>query len=351
MALPTTTRAWSIAETKKDSFDSLVLKESVPIPKLGERDILVQIEAVSLNYRDLAIPKGLYPFTLNFPVIPGSDSAGIVLATGPKVTKFAKGDRVCTLFNEHHQSGAITPEAVSSGFGGAIDGTLREYAVFGDHALVKAPSTLNAIEASTLTCAPLTAWNALYGLQSKAIKAGEWVLTQGTGGVSLSGIQFAVAAGATVVATTSSKEKAEELKKLGATHVINYRETPNWGEVARSLTPEGTGFDHILEIGGPGSLEQSLKAIKLEGVITIIGFLAPSDKQPGLMDALNHICIVRGVFVGSKEQFVEMNRAIDSTKIKPVVDSNIFKFEDLKNAYQYQWDQKHYGKVVVKIAN
>lgn len=210
---------------------------------------------------------------------------------------------------------------------------------------------MSAIEASTLTCAPLTAWNALYGLQSKAIKTGQWVLTQGTGGVSLSGIQFAAATGANVVATTSSKEKAEELKKLGATHVINYKETPNWGEVARSLTPEGTGFDHILEVGGPGSLEQSLKAIKLEGVITIIGFLAPSSKQPPLMDALNHVCIVRGVFVGSKEQFVEMNRAIDSVKIKPVVDSNIFKFEDLKAAYQYQWDQKHYGKVVVKIAN
>ncbi|KAM0485405.1 hypothetical protein ACHAPX_001391 [Trichoderma viride] len=351
MALPTTTRAWSIAEIKKDSFDSLVLKDNVPIPKLGERDVLVQIEAVSLNYRDLAIPKGLYPFAVNLPVVPGSDSAGIVLATGPKVTKVAKGDRVCTLFNEHHQTNPITSEAVTSGFGGAIDGTLREYAVFGDHALVKAPSTLNAIEASTLTCAPLTAWNALYGLQSKAIKAGEWVLTQGTGGVSLSGIQFAAAAGATVVATTSSKEKAEELKKLGATHVINYRETPNWGEVARSLTPEGTGFDHILEIGGPGSLEQSLKAIKLEGVITIIGFLAPSDKQPPLMDALNHVCIVRGIFVGSKQQFLEMNRAIDSNKIKPVVDSNIFSFEDIKKAYQYQWDQKHYGKVVIKIAN
>lgn len=293
----------------------------------------------------------MYPFAMKLPVVPGSDSAGIVLAAGPKVTKFAKGDRVCTLFNEHHQTNPITAEAVVSGFGGAIDGTLREYAVFGDHALVKAPSTLNAIEASTLTCAPLTAWNALYGLQSKAIKAGDWVLTQGTGGVSLSGIQFAAAAGATVVATTSSKEKAEELKKLGATHVINYRETPNWGEVARSLTPEGAGFDHILEIGGPGSLEQSLKAIKLEGVITIIGFLAPSDKQPPLMDALNHVCIVRGIFVGSKQQFVEMNRAIDSNKIKPVVDSNIFSFEDIKKAYQYQWDQKHYGKVVIKIAN
>lgn len=288
---------------------------------------------------------------MNLPVIPGSDSSGLVLAAGPKVTKLAKGDRVCTLFNEHHQTSPITSEAAASGFGGAIDGTLREYAVFGDHALVKAPSTLNAIEASTLTCAPLTAWNALYGLQSKAIKAGEWVLTQGTGGVSLSGIQFAVAAGATVVATTSSKEKAEQLKKLGATHVINYRETPNWGEVARSLTPEGTGFDHVLEVGGPGSLEQSLKAIKLEGVITIIGFLAPSDKQPTLMDALNHICIVRGIFVGSKQQFVEMNRAIDSNKIKPVVDSNIFSFDDIKKAYQYQWDQKHYGKVVIKVAN
>jgi NADPH:quinone reductase-like Zn-dependent oxidoreductase len=295
--------------------------------------------------------QGLYPFALNIPVVPGSDSAGIVLATGPKVYKVAKGDRVCTLFNEHHQANPLTSEAAASGFGGAIDGTLREYAVIGDHALVKAPSSLNAIEASTLTCAPLTAWNALYGLQSKAVKAGEWVLTQGTGGVSLSAIQFAAAAGATVVATTSTKEKAEELKKLGAHHVINYRETPNWGEVARSLTPEGAGFDHIIEVGGPGSLEQSLKAIKLEGVITIIGFLAQSEQQPPLMSALNHICIVRGILVGSKQQFVEMNRAIDSNNIKPVVDSNIFSFEDLKNAYQYQWDQKHYGKVVVKIAN
>lgn len=208
---------------------------------------------------------------------------------------------------------------------------------------------MNAIEASTLTCAPLTAWNALYGL--KTVKAGDWVLTQGTGGVSLSGIQFAAAAGATVVATTSTKEKAEELKKLGATHVINYRETPNWGEAARALTPGGNGFDHILEIGGPGSLEQSLKAIKLEGVITIIGFLAPSDKQPPLMAALSNVCTVRGIFVGSKQQFEEMNRAIDSNKIKPVVDSNIFSFDDIKKAYQYQWEQKHYGKVVIKIAN
>lgn len=286
---------------------------------------------------------------MNLPVVPGSDAAGIVLAVGPKVTKMAKGDRVCTLFNELHQTNPITPEAVGSGLGGAIDGTLRTYGTFPEHGLVPAPTTLSAVEASTLTCAPLTAWNALYGLQSKAIKAGDWVLTQGTGGVSLAAIQFAVATGATVVATTSSSTKADALKKLGASYVIDYNETSNWGEAARALTPGGLGFDHILEIGGAGSIAQSLKAIKLEGVITIIGFLTSSDKQPPLMDALNHLCIVRGIFVGSRQQFEEMNRAIDSAKIRPVVDPTVFALEDLKEAYQYQWERKHFGKVVVKI--
>lgn len=288
---------------------------------------------------------------MSLPVVPGSDSAGIVLAVGPKVTRVSKGDRVCTLFNELHQSSPITPEAVGSGLGGAVDGTLRNYAVFGEHVLVKAPTSLTAVEASTLTCAPLTAWNALYGLKSKAIKVGDWVLTQGTGGVSLAAIQFAVAAGAVVVSTTSSNDKTEALKKLGATHVINYTENPNWGEVARALTPGGLGFDHVLEIGGAASIAQSLKAIKLEGIITIIGFLTSSEKQPPIMDALNHLCIVRGIFVGSRDLFEEMNQAIDAAKIHPVVDPNLFTFDDLKSAYQYQWERKNFGKVVIKITN
>ncbi|KAM0261869.1 hypothetical protein ACHAQJ_002072 [Trichoderma viride] len=351
MALPTTSRAWSVRDIHSDSFAGLVLQENVPLPKISDYDVLVQVEAVSLNYRDLAIPKGLYPFPMSLPVVPGSDSAGIVLAVGSKVTRVTKGDRVCTLFNELHHTSPITPEAVGSGLGGAVDGTLRNYGVFGEHCLVKAPSSLSAIEASTLTCAPLTAWNALYGLQSKAVKAGDWVLTQGTGGVSLAAIQFAAAAGATVVATTSSNAKAEGLKKLGAAHVINYQETSNWGEAARALTPGGIGFDHILEIGGAASVAQSLKAIRLEGVISIIGFLTSSEKQPPLMDALNHVCIVRGIFVGSRQQFEEMNRAIDSAKIHPVVDFNLFSLDDLKKAYQYQWDRKNFGKVVIKIEN
>ncbi|UKZ75058.1 hypothetical protein TrVFT333_002730 [Trichoderma virens FT-333] len=325
MALPTTSRAWSIRDIHSDSFDGLVLQENVPLPQLGEHDVLVQVEAVSLNYRDLAIPRGLYPFAMSLPVVPGSDSSGIVLAVGPKVTRVSKGDRVCTLFNEHHQTNPITPEAVGSGLGGAVDGTLRNYGVFGEHCLVKAPSSLNAVEASTLTCAPLP-----HGTPS---------------------IQFAVAAGATVVSTTSTDDKADAMKKLGASHVINYKQTPNWGEVARALTPGGLGFDHILEIGGAASVAQSLKAIKLEGVITLIGFLTSSEKQPPLMDALNHLCIVRGIFVGSRQQFEEMNRAIDSAKIHPVVDSNLFSFEDIKKAYQHQWESKHFGKVVIKIVN
>lgn len=288
---------------------------------------------------------------MNLPVVPGSDASAIVLAVGSKVTDFAKGDRVCTLFNELHQSGDITREAVGSGIGGAIDGTLRDYAVFPEHGLVRAPSSLTAVEASTLTCAPLTAWNALYGLESKAVRPGDWVLTQGTGGVSLSAIQFAVAAGATVVATTSSDDKAEALKALGASHVVNYSATPNWGEAARALTPGGLGFNHILEIGGAASIAQSLKGIKLGGVITIIGFLTSSDEQPPLMDVLNHLCIVRGIFVGSRVQFQEMNKAIDQAKIKPVVDPARFAFDQVKEAYQYQWERKNFGKVVVQIAN
>ena len=285
------------------------------------------------------------------PVVAGSDGAGSVVAVGPGVKEFVIGDKVCTTFNQLHMTNPITPEAVGSGLGGVLDGTLRKYAVFPEDGLVKAPSTLSFIEASTLTCAPLTAWNALHGLRSATVKPGDWVMTQGTGGVSLSAIQFAVAAGATVVATTSSNDNIDMLKKLGASHVLNYKEDPKWGETARSLTPGGLGFAHILEIGGASSVGQSLKAIKLEGVITIVGFLttADSDKQPSLMDALNHICTVRGIFVGARDQFVDMNRYIDSCKIRPVVDSRVFAFEDVRAAYEYQWNRKNSGKVVIKI--
>ncbi|EXJ89631.1 alcohol dehydrogenase [Capronia epimyces CBS 606.96] len=349
MSVPKTTEAWII--DSHNEFDGLKLDKHRPLPEVGDYDVVVQIQAVSLNYRDLIIAKGQYPFPMTLPVVPGSDGAGTVVAAGKKVTQFKAGDKVCTLFNQEHQAGPVTPLALGSGLGGAIDGTLRKVAVFPEHGLVAAPSSLSPIEASTLTCAPLTAWNALYGLASKALKPGDVVLTQGTGGVSLAAVQFAAAAGATVIATTSSDDKARKLKELGAHHVLNYKTTPDWGDKAKALTPNGEGVDHVIEVGGAGTLAQSLKAVKLEGVITIIGFLGGVQKEntPSLLDALTSVTTVRGIVVGSKQQFQDMNRAIEANAIRPVVDQTIFKFDQAKDAYQYQWDQKHFGKVVIEL--
>jgi NADPH:quinone reductase-like Zn-dependent oxidoreductase len=350
MSLPKTTKAWTIRDTK-NGFDELQLEKDYAVPELGEHDCLVQIQAVSLNYRDLIIPQGKYPFPVKTPLVPGSDGAGNIFAIGSGVTRFSKGDKVCTLFNQKHQSGTLTPSSLMTGLGGALDGTLRQYAVFSEDGLVLAPSNLTPTEASTLTCAPLTAWNALYGLESKAFRPGQTVLTEGTGGVSLAAIQFAVAAGAIVIATTSSDEKGKRLKELGAHHVINYKTNPSWGEHAKKISPGGLGVDHVIEVGGPSTMEQALKAVRFDGVISVIGFLggAGDDKQPSTLDALTYQCIIRGILVGSRAQFEEMNRAVEANNIHIVVDEKRFGFEDLKAAYQYQWDQKAFGKTVVQL--
>lgn len=213
------------------------------------------------------------------------------------------------------------------------------------------PSNLNFLEASTLSCAALTAWNALYGLENRALKPGQTVLTQGTGGVSIFALQFAKAAGARVIATTSSAKKAELLKKYGADHVINYKETPNWGEKAKSLTPGNVGVQHVVEVGGPTTMAQSLQAVAIDGVISIIGFVGGSSKeQPTFLDCLNNICTVRGLLVGSRLQMEDMCAAIEANDLHPVVDEKVFDMADLKDAYQYMWDQKHFGKLTVKVS-
>jgi NADPH:quinone reductase-like Zn-dependent oxidoreductase len=295
--------------------------------------------------------QGKYPFPMAAPVVPCSDGVGKVVAVGPRVSEFAEGDSVATLFNQKHQAGPIRPAGIGSGLGGALDGTLREYGVFPEFGLVKAPSNTTVNEAATLSCAPLTAYNALYGLSGKTVKAGDWVLTQGTGGVSLSAIQFAKAAGASVIATSSSPEKLEFLKKVGATHVINYKTDSNWGETAKNLTQGKLGVDHVIEVGGPGTMRQSMLAIKPEGVITVIGFLGgmKHDQTPTTLDTLTHLCIVRGILVGSRQQFQDMVAAIETADIHPIVDENVFSFEKAVDAYKYQWDQKHLGKVVIEV--
>jgi NADPH:quinone reductase-like Zn-dependent oxidoreductase len=293
----------------------------------------------------LIIAKGGYPFPQKDNVVPGSDGAGIVQAVGKQVQRFKAGDKVITQFNQGHLAGPLDTQSIATGTGGVLDGSLQQYGVFDEQGLVALPKNLNFIEGASLTCAGLTAWNALYGLEGKRLAPGHWVLTQGTGGVSIFALQFAKAAGARVIATTSSAAKADKLKALGADHVINYREDSEWGETAKRLSG-GAGVNHIIEVGGPNTLQQSLKAICLEGVISVIGFIGGhNDKQPTLLDALVNICTVRGIYVGSRQQFEDMNRAVEANDIKPVIDAKTFTLDQLNEAYQFMWDQKHFGKV------
>ncbi|KAH7068905.1 alcohol dehydrogenase [Paraphoma chrysanthemicola] len=346
---PTTTKQWTVQG--KDGFESLKFNEKAQIPEIGEKDVLVKIHAASLNYRDLIIPKGKYPFPMKDNIVPGSDGAGTVEAVGKHVTRFQPGDNVVTLFNQGHIAGSLDFKSIGTGLGGALDGTLREYAVFDESGLAASPSNLSLLEASTLSCAAVTAWNALYGLESRALKPGQYVLTQGTGGVSIFALQFAKAAGARVIATTSSAKKAELLKKYGADHVINYKETPAWGEEAAKLTPGGAGVHHVVEVGGPTTMAQSLKAVAIDGVISIIGFIGGFEKnQPTFLDCLNNLCTVRGILVGSRLQLEDMIKAIEANDIHPVVDEKVFGLSELKEAYQYMWDQKHFGKLTIKVA-
>ncbi|PSR92362.1 hypothetical protein BD289DRAFT_364697 [Coniella lustricola] len=342
---PSTMKQWTITSTEKD-FDGLEYGD-VSVPKVGDNDVLVKINGASLNYRDLIIPKGQYPFPVSTPVAACSDGAGEVVEIGSRVTRFKPGDKVVTLFNQAHHFGPVNPAAAASGLGGMLDGTLRQYGTFNETGLAHAPTNLRAEEAATLTCAGLTAWNALYGL--KPLLPGQWVLVQGTGGVSLFGLQFAKAAGAKVIATTSSADKVEKLKELGADHVINYREDKNWGTTAKKLTPGGEGVDHIIEVGGAGTLEQSCAAIRFEGVVSIIGFLGGAKPRTTVLEALLKICTFRGVYVGSRSMLEDMCRAIEANDIHPVLDPKVFSLDQAKQAYQYMWDQGHFGKVALKI--
>ena len=290
-------------------FDSIKLhKTSIPAPGPGE--VQIKFHACSLNYRDLIMSRGEYPLARKPEVVPASDGAGEVTAVGDGVTHFKVGDRVSPNFNQDHIGGHLTEEALTTGLGGAIDGCLRQYGVFRALSCVKLPPSLSYEEAATLPCAALTAWNALYGLAEKALRPGQTVLVQGTGGVSVFGAQFALAAGAKVIITSSSNDKIATIKKLlGEKNLstINYTETPEWGKKAKELT-DGRGVDHILEVGGEKTLKQSFEALAFGGSIGLIGFLSRGSDAPSM--SVGEVCLnallknanLRGVLIGSVEQ-------------------------------------------------
>ncbi|KAL6231231.1 hypothetical protein BDW75DRAFT_49155 [Aspergillus navahoensis] len=352
-------RQWVL--TGQEGFEtSLEYQQGIKIPSVHDlkpNEVLVKMYAASLNYRELVIagPGGINgPITP--PIIPGCDGAGLVEAVGASVRDFRPGDRVVTYVApklvETHGDDAhagIADAIACLGQGG--DGTLRSWAVFPETGQVHAPRTLDWLSAATLPCTWLTAWNALFGLKDKQASPSSWVLVQGTGGVSIAALQLAVAAGATVVATTSTVEKANRLKALGAAHVVNYRDNPeNWGKQARDLTPHGRGFDFVVDIAGNETFPHSLAAIRVDGVVLVVGHVGDSTAEPvPMLAALMHSCIIRGILGGTRNQLRELVRFIDERKIVPAVDDVIFELAEAKDAYRRLKEKKHFAKVVIRV--
>lgn len=310
-------------------------------PGLGE--IRVRLQASSLNFHDFAVVNGLIPAAAGR--IPMSDGAGVVEAVGDGVSEFAVGDAVVSIFFPDWIDGAPPSSAFTRVPGDGIDGYARESVVTPAHWFTRIPAGYSAAEAATLTCAGLTAWRALF--VDDAVRPGSTVLIQGSGGVSVFALQFAKAAGARVIATSSSDAKLDKLKSLGADELINYNETPAWGMKAVELTG-GTGVDCVVEIGGSGTLDQSMMATRVGGHVALIGVLAgfAGPVQTALLMAKN--LRVQGLTVGSRQQQLDMIAGIEMNGIKPVI-SDHFALENLADAFRHQAANRHFGKIVVDI--
>lgn len=322
-------------------LENLRVAETPP-PRPGPGEAVVRVRACSLNYRDLAVSRGAYGRTVRAPLTPLSDGAGQVIAVGDGVNRVKPGDRVCGIFMQGWIEGQPSDEKSATAMGGAIDGMLAEEVCLRADGLVKFPAHLSFEEAATLPCAAVTAWNALF--HSGRVRAGETVLVQGSGGVSMFALQFALQAGARVIATSSSDTKLDRLRAMGAHQLINYKSTPEWDKPARG---NGPGVDHIIEVGGAGTLPLSLKAVRRGGQIALIGVLTGQgefDPRPILMRSIR----VQGIYVGSREMFEEMNRAIELTKLRPVVD-RVFDFAEAPEAYRYMESAAHFGKICIRL--
>ncbi len=329
---------------KEFGIDALTLTER-PQPAPGPRQILMKIHAVSLNYRDLLVVKGLYNPKMPLPRIPVSDGAGEVVAVGEGASRVKVGDRVAGIFMQKWVDGDPTPAKAQSALGGVIDGLLAEYAVLDEEGVVLIPEHLSYEEAATLPCAAVTAWNAL--ITQGGLTAGDTVLVQGTGGVSIFALQFARLSGARVIATSSSNKKLDRVLQLGASDGINYKETPDWDKRVRELTG-GAGVDHVVEVGGAGTLNQSLNAVRMGGTISLIGVLAGGSGEIRTTSILMKSVRVQGIFVGSRAMFEAMNRAITLHQLHPVID-RVFPFEETREALRYMESGAHFGKIVIRF--
>jgi NADPH:quinone reductase-like Zn-dependent oxidoreductase len=325
-------------------IDALVQVER-PDPKPAYRQVLVKVKACSLNFRDLGIVRGTYRVPVKENIIPLSDGAGEVVAVGPGVARVKVGDRVASCFFQRWFGGESTADVHASALGGSIDGMLADYAVLEEDGVVKIPQHLSLEEGATLPCAGVTAWHAM--IEHAKLKAGDTILLQGTGGVSIFGLQFAHALGVRAIITSSSDEKLKHAEKLGAAFGINYKTTPDWEKAAMEFTG-GTGVDHVIEVGGAATLARSFGAIRVGGKISMIGGLSggATELNPGLIFARR--VNVQGISVGSTQMFLAMARAIEVNAIRPVIDK-VFAFADAREAYRHMASGAHFGKIVISV--
>jgi NADPH:quinone reductase-like Zn-dependent oxidoreductase len=330
----------------QDSFglDSLKRADRTD-PSPGPGQVVVRVRAVSLNYRDLLVVKGQYDPRMQLPRVPCSDGAGEVAAVGPGVSRVRPGDRVVGMFMQNWLDGEPTAAKSRAALGGDVDGMLAEQVALSAEGVSKFPEHLSYEEASTLPCAALTAWNAL--MVQGGLKAGETVLLQGTGGVSVFALQFAKMAGARVLITSSSDAKLARARELGADEGVNYKTTPDWDRRARELTG-GVGVDHVVEVGGAGTLNRSLRAVRTGGHVALIGVLAGAGGPVDTVLILHRVVRLLGVYVGSRVMFEGMSRAIAVNKTKPVID-RVFPFDQAAEAFRLMEGGGHFGKIVIRV--
>lgn len=327
---------------QEEGFSALRLVER-QAPEVGPHDVRVRVRAVSLNYRDLLVARGAKNRTKR--TVPGSDGAGEVVAVGAKVTRLAVGDRVAANFFPTWVEGGLAETHHANALGGSIDGMLAEEVALPETAWVKLPSTLSFEAAATLPCAGVTAWHALF--RAASVKPGDTVLVQGTGGVAIFALQLARSAGATVIATSSSADKRARLASMGAATTIDYRETPKWGDAVRAATG-GHGVDVAVEVGGAGTFDESVKALRYGGTMSLLGILSGTQGPIDTYAIFHKAIRVHGVYVGSVEMFEELVRALGASKIEPVVDK-VFAFDEVRAAYERLASGAHVGKIVVRV--
>lgn len=322
----------------------LQLAEFAPAA-LGDRQVAVAIKAVSLNYRDLLVGQNTYFSPIRDGLVPCSDGAGEVVAVGKDVRQLKVGDRVASLFFPNWQSGRGEPESIAGALGAEMDGVLTERFVSEESGLIKLPDSIDYAAAATLPCAALTAWHALF--EAGSLKPGQTVLLLGTGGVSIFALQFAKAAGARVIITSSDDAKLAHAQALGADHGINYRTHPEWQEEVLRLTA-GQGVDVVIEVGGPGTLERSLASVRTAGRIAYIGVLTGLAGQANPVMLIPKMASINGIFVGNRSMFSAMLAAIEAHGIQPVIDRE-FAFAEAPAALEHMRSGGHFGKIVIRV--